>query len=107
MAGIISTAMAAASPSRMRSTSPRTCAVEAFAPSRGRVALSAKVTPAAALVALDVQDVLDDAVALRFSRKGQLRNAAPCHVDDDRDGFYEDGHNDDAPACCGKRRRSR
>jgi DNA-binding transcriptional LysR family regulator len=30
-AAIISTAMAAASPSRMRSTSPRTCAVAAFA----------------------------------------------------------------------------
>jgi len=43
------------------------------------------VTPAAALVALDVQAALHDAVALRFShsaddRKEQLRNAVPCHV---------------------------
>ena len=34
--------------------SARTCAVAAFASGRGRVALSAKMTPAAALVALDV-----------------------------------------------------
>ena len=52
---------------------------------RSRVAHSAKVTPAAALVALDVQAALHDAVALRFSHsaddgKEQLRNAVPCHV---------------------------
>jgi hypothetical protein len=42
------------------------------------------VTPAAALVALDVQAALHDAVALRFSHSAddreEHRNAVPCHV---------------------------